>query len=110
MFVQVEGDVRRKTGHTSIGDDRRSRGDTADVDRTLAWAAAAGGDAGQLGEVVCEYVDVELFERVRADRVDGDRDILCAFRALCGGDRNRREARLGLLCGFGVLGQRSCWQ
>ena len=88
LIVKIEGNVGCQAGNTGGGEVGRGRGNAADVDGVLARAAAAGGDAGQLDQVVIEIGDPHVVEGIFAQRLYRDGNVLGAGDALGGGDQN----------------------
>ncbi len=95
LLVQIEGDVWRQPRYAGRGQVGRGRRHTANVDSVLARAAAPGGNAGKLDQVVLKIGDTQIVHGLPGERLNGDRHVLQR-----GGSFGRRDNDLFYLSGF----------
>ena len=97
LLVKIQRHVGGQPRHRRDGNGRCGGSHAADVDRALARPAAAGGQARHMGEIVAEIADIELFQGFRAERPQGDGNVLGHFGPPGCGDFDDFDLRLGLI-------------
>ena len=106
LLVEIDADAGQRARMVAVA----AAGDAADIDVGRARLEGLVGDARQQPRIILEIGDVEVFELLRAQRLDADRHVLEIFGALLRGDdddvaivlRGRGGRRLG---GLGRLGE-----
>ena len=86
LVVQINRDIRPKTGRGTTLARLRAGREAAHEDFALPRSAARARDVRQELDVIVEGRDVELGQRLRRERLDGDGDVLDVLAASLGGD------------------------
>src|SRR6266480_148734 len=81
LIVEISRDVREAAGRAHALGAADAGGESPDEDVALPGTVAAGGHVRQVLHEVVEGLDVQLGERLRSQRLNGDRNVLHALGA-----------------------------